>query len=58
VNLRRFDSIRWMTSEQQVWAIPEYLCDVAHRPLLTAPMQRNLTRMDRRLFLAGRLGAA
>src|SRR5690242_9488678 len=29
VNLARFDSIGWMTSEDDVWAIPDYLCEVA-----------------------------
>src|SRR5215475_12125699 len=34
VNLSRFDSMGWMTSEADVWAIPEYLCTIAHTPLL------------------------
>jgi hypothetical protein len=58
VNLRRFDRIGWMTSEENVWAIPQYLCDIPHRSLLTAAQIRGLSRMDRRLFDAGRLGAA
>lgn len=45
VNLRRFDRIGWMTSEEPLWVIPEYLCTVAHRPLLTPAMERNLTRL-------------
>ena len=58
VNLRRFDRIGWMTAEQDVWAIPEYLCEIPHKPLLTAAQIAGLAHMDRRLFAAGRLGAA
>jgi hypothetical protein len=58
VNLSRFDRIGWMTSEENVWAIPQYLCEIPHRPVVTAAQIRGLTRMDRRLFDAGRLGAA
>jgi hypothetical protein len=57
VNLRRFDRIEWMTSELDLWEIPEYLTGIAHRPVLTRAMERRLCRMDRRLYAAGRLGA-
>lgn len=56
VNLRRFDGIEWMTTKAQVWAIPEYLCEIRHTPLLPAGAERNLSRMDARLFAAGCLG--
>jgi len=57
VNLRRFDrSIHWMNTLEQVWAIPEHLCDIPHTSILTRPMEKHLARMDRRLFAAGRLG--
>jgi hypothetical protein len=58
VNLARFDSHGWMTSAEEVWFIPEYLADIPHIPLLTNSHERKLARMDRRLFEAGRLGAA
>jgi hypothetical protein len=58
LNLARFDRIDWMTAEQDVWAIPERLCEILHRPVITAAQIRGLSRMDRRLFDAGRLGAA
>ncbi len=58
VNLSRFDSISWMTSEADVWAIPEYLCDIAHRPLLPPSLERRLGRVDDRLFAAGLVGHA
>jgi hypothetical protein len=58
VNLKRFDSIGWMTAEEDVWAIPEYLCGIAHTPLIDAPMEARLGRVDERLFAAGLVGLA
>jgi hypothetical protein len=57
VNLRRFDDLNWMTSEEHLWYIPEYLFSISHRPVLTRAMERHLSRMDRRTFAAGRFGA-
>jgi hypothetical protein len=57
VNLARFDRIGWMTSEEDVWAIPEYLTTIPHSPVLTPLLEKNLGRMDDRLFRAGRVGA-
>src|SRR5213592_3996070 len=34
VNLKRFDSMHWMTAEEDVWAIPEYLTTIYHMPLI------------------------
>jgi hypothetical protein len=56
VNLTRFDSMHWMTAEEDVWAIPEYLCEIAHRPLLRPPVAAKLSRVGDRLYRAGRLG--
>lgn len=56
VNLRRFDSHEWMTSEQDVWAVPNYLCDIQHTPLVNRAMLRRVAPMDKRLYAAGRLG--
>jgi hypothetical protein len=58
VNLRRFDSIHWMTAREDVWAIPEYLCGIAHRHLLGPRMAARLARVDERLFAAGLVGMA
>jgi len=58
VNLERFDSIGWMTAEEDVWAIPEYLCEIRHYDILTRSMERGLARMDTRLYKAGMLGMA
>lgn len=57
VSLKRFDRIGWMTSESEVWAIPEYLCTIAHTRVLPADRERGLTRMDKRLFDAGCFGS-
>jgi hypothetical protein len=56
VNLRRFDGRNWMTSEEHLWYIPEYLFSIPHRPVLTRAMERNLSRVDKRTFGAGRFG--
>jgi len=58
VNLRRFDSAGWMTAEEDVWAVPEYLCTTAHTPLLPKPLILRLGRVDDRLFAAGLVGLA
>lgn len=57
VRLQRFDPRGWMASESDVWYIPEYLGEIAHTDLLTSAQIRRLTRMDRRLFEAGRHGS-
>lgn len=56
VNLARFDRIGWMTSEEDVWAIPEYLLTISHTPLLSREQERSLSRMDARLRAAGQVG--
>jgi hypothetical protein len=58
VSLTRFDRIRWMTTDQEVWEIPNYLCGISHTRILTPKMERGLARMDQRLYDAGRLGGA
>jgi hypothetical protein len=58
VNLRRFDRIGWMTAEENVWAVPEYLCTIPHTPLLKPRLIPRLRRVDRRLFAAGLVGRA
>ena len=35
VNLSRFDKFGWMTSEEDVWYIPEYLAEEKHFSILT-----------------------
>jgi hypothetical protein len=56
VDLRRFDDRDWMTTEKNVWFIPEYLLDVKHTKLLTPVMRRGLHRLDKRSMAAGLVG--
>ena len=53
VNLSRFDSTNWMTSEDDVWNVAEYLVDIPHTALF-----RSNRRMyaDQRLIDAGLVG--
>jgi hypothetical protein len=57
VKLSRFDKIKWVTAEEDVWAIPEHLVEISHIRILRPGMDRKLNRMDARLFAAGRVGA-
>jgi hypothetical protein len=57
VNLRRFDRIGWMTAEEDLWPISDYLFSIPHTRLLTSGVVRNLNRMDARLMLAGKVGS-
>jgi hypothetical protein len=56
VNLKRFDRIGWMTSQEDLWAIPRHLVAVSHTPLLTRELERSLGRVDERLMAAGQVG--
>jgi hypothetical protein len=56
VSLARFDRMGWMTAEDDVWEIPEYLCTIAHTPVLKVPLIQRLGRVDQRLFDAGLVG--
>jgi hypothetical protein len=56
VDLKRFDKRGWISAEEDVWYIPEYLCEIPHTDILTPKMERALSRMDDRLYKAGRLG--
>ena len=53
VNLMRFDHVDWMTAEEDMWMIPEYLIEISHTPL--ANLKRRVY-MDERLFQAGLVG--
>ena len=53
VNLARLDSQHWMTSEEDVWCVPELLIAARHYPLFPDKVARSLPRLDRRSFEAG-----
>lgn len=50
VNLARFDRLQWMTTDEPVWFIANYLCDIFHYKLLRHAMAKRLHRVDKRLF--------
>jgi hypothetical protein len=56
VNLARFDTLGWMTSEEDLWEIPMHLVGIPHTPLAPRPAVRGYSRVDRRLFDAGLVG--
>lgn len=56
VNLARLDGQQWMTSEKDVWCVPELLIAARHYPLFPDKVARTLPRLDRRSFGAGMHG--
>jgi hypothetical protein len=56
VNLSRFDRLGWMTTEEDLWEIPQYLAEIPHRRLLPSAIERRLSPVDRRMFEAGLVG--
>jgi hypothetical protein len=57
VDLRRFDHLGWMTSAEDLWYIPEYLCEIHHTPLLQPWMAKRLNYVGKRSLRAGLHGA-
>lgn len=56
VNLRRLDGKNWMTAEEDVWCVPELLIAARHYSLIPDKVARELPRLDRRSFEAGKYG--
>lgn len=56
LDLRRFDLVEWETDERGVAAIEKRLHGLHRYPLLTDPMQRNLSPVDERAYHAGMYG--
>jgi hypothetical protein len=56
VNLASLDSQHWMTSEEDVWCVPELLIAARHYPLFPYKVAQSLPRLDRRSFEAGMHG--
>ena len=58
VDLARFDRTHpgWMTSDRDLWFIPEHLVSIPHTRLLSPAMTRRLSRVDRRSLTAGLVG--
>jgi len=56
VDLARFDRIGWMTSEDELWDIPNHLVKIPHTRVSTPKAVRAFSKVDRRLFAAGLVG--
>jgi hypothetical protein len=56
LSLARFDKRGWMTAEEDLWDLNDYLLTIRHWPLLTPKMERSLRKVDRRLYEAGKVG--
>jgi len=55
VNLEIFDKYNWMTSEENIWFIPEYLTKIKHFGILNRSQIRNLRKADLIEIKAGSL---
>ena len=56
VDLEKLDGCGWMTSEEDVWCVPEALVAARHYELFPHKVARALPRLDRRSFEAGMHG--
>jgi len=57
LSLARFDRIGWMTAEDDLWPVVEWLAVARHTALVSPGVARRLPRLDRRSYQAGVLGA-
>jgi hypothetical protein len=55
VNLKRFDKLGWMTTENDVDYIVEYLAEVRHFPILNRKQIQNLRKADQIEIKVGRI---
>ena len=53
IDLSRFDKQGWMTSKEEVWYIPEHLCEIIHTQILSPTQIRRLRKADPIELLAG-----
>jgi hypothetical protein len=57
LSLARFDRINWMTAEEDLWPVIDWLTVAGHTPLVPRRVANALPRVDRRSYRAGVLGA-
>jgi hypothetical protein len=55
-DLSHFDRIDWMSAENDLWDIPNYLVGIRHYRLLTPSQERALAPVSRVVFEAGLVG--
>ena len=58
VNLKRFDSQHWMTTDKPIWFIVYYLLEIPHSALFPDRVAKRLHRIDERTYQAEILGKA
>ncbi|HEY3172471.1 MAG TPA: hypothetical protein VGK86_07845 [Thermoanaerobaculia bacterium] len=58
IDLSRFDARGWMTAEEDLWDIPNFLVGVRHVRLLTPAQETALAPVSRVVFEAGLVGRA
>jgi len=58
VSLTRFDRVAWMTTEEELFGIGDYLNTLSHYTILTSAAGRRLRPVDLLLKQAGELGGA
>jgi hypothetical protein len=56
VNLGRFDSKNWMTTEKQIWFIADYLTEIPHNSILKKGQAQRLHPVGKRSLEAGLIG--
>jgi hypothetical protein len=57
LSLARFDRINWMTAEEDLWPVVEWITVAHHTPLVGRAVGSRLPRVDRRSYRAGVFGA-
>lgn len=50
------DGSSWMTTEEDIWFIAEYLCEIKHFSLINQATAKRLNRVDQRALLAAKQG--
>ena len=55
VDLSRFDEMGWMTADDEVWYIPDYLADVKHFQILDKKQIHSLRKADKVEIEAGKI---
>jgi len=55
IDLSKFDKKGWMTAEEDVWEINDYLRDVKHYKILTRKQIRNLRKADKLEIKIGKI---
>lgn len=55
VNLNKFNKLNWISSDQEVWFIPEYLLKAKHFSILNKKQIANLRKADKIEIKAGKL---